>query len=319
MDWLVNDKTNSYGQRWLSTMERSFSSRLKVYETDNNSKVLLNKNFICDRPAIVISGGGSCGPWIPGFVADGLADACVIGNPFSAPSAYTIYEISKHIGDKGIVLIYNNFMGDMLNNDMAAELLKLEDYDVEQLPLNDDIGTAIGESRENRGGRCAFPYLLKIANKLSQERKTPREIVTILKRCLLRISTLSVYIDKQSASASFGNGFSGEPGFKTINNASPELVAKNVVELLSSDLMIKDDEKIFLLINRLREMNYADGYNIAWHIINEIEKKSCLEQVRVGQYNNILDVYGFTATIFCASDEISKYLSDTVYTDCFAI
>lgn len=319
MDWFINNQKNSYGERWLNTMESCFPSAYKVLPTENNSKVLLNKNFKRDRVAILISGGGSCGPWIPGFVAEGLADACVIGSPFSAPSAYTIYEASKHIGQKGVLLLYNNFMGDVLNNDMAAELLRLEGYDVELFPCFDDMGSALGEPRDNRAGRCAFPYLLKIANKLSNMGKTVYEISEVLQATMQRISTLSVYIDRESKIASFGDGFSGEPGFKTIQDATPKAVATELVSLLSNDISPQANEKIFVLLNRLRMTDYADGYNMAWHIRAEIEKSYPIEQLRVGQYNNILDVYGFTLTILCADKTIAQYLEDTVYTDCFAI
>lgn len=319
MNWFGSTR-EYYGEKWFSAMEIAYPQLFRRYQSGPVSATLMKRDVNRDRVAVIISGGGSDGPLLPGFVGNGLADACVVGAPYSAPNAYSLYEVSKDLGkEKGVLLIFNHFMGDYLNNDMAAELLQLENYAVEIVPVQDDIGTGIGEPRENRGGRCALPFLIKIASAAAEQGKSLEEVASLVRKANLRTSTLSMVVDTQKNMVSYGNGFSGEPGFFSLENANPQSAAEKCTEMLLADVNPSPDEKLFLLVNRLKMTSYADSYIMAGHLHHAFSQNHPVAQLRVGAYMNVLDVYGYTVTVLCADEEIAPYLEGVLYGDSYTV
>ncbi len=61
------------------------------------------------------------------FVGPGLADASVAGEIFAAPSPDQIAVAAHGVDpDKGVLFVYGNYAGDVLNFDVASELLEAE-------------------------------------------------------------------------------------------------------------------------------------------------------------------------------------------------
>ena len=92
-----------------------------------------------------------------------------------------------------------------------------------------------------------------------------------------------------------------------------------MIRLLTEDLCPGTDEKIFMLVNRLRLTSYSDGYVFAGYLQDELSTRFPLKQMRVGSFSNILDRYGFTVTLLCADQEIQGLLDETVCTDSFLL
>ena len=308
MHWFGETRDN-YCPLWFKAMEQAFPGRWRALEGQEPSAVLVKREPTPDRVAVIISGGGSNGPFIPGFVGEGLADAAVVGPPYTAPSAYALYEAGKALGrEKGVLLLYNNFMGDYLNNDMADELLRLDGYRVEQVLCRDDMGTAIGEPRENRGGRIAIAYLIKIAAKAAAEGKPLEEVARLLRKAEARTSTLCVSVDPLDDRVTYGKGFSDEPGFQTLENANIEGTARETIRLLTEDVRPREGERVYLLVNRMRLTSYSDSFVMAGYLHDALAGRCHLAQMRVGGYVMITDLYGYTVTLLCADDEIAPYL-----------
>lgn len=319
MNWF-GESRDFYGQRWFQGMELAYPHLWRRYDSEIASATLVKRVPTPDRVAVIISGGGSDGPWAPGYVGEGLADAAVIGAPYTAPNAYAIYKVAKELGkEKGILLMYNNFVGDYLNNDMAVELLRLEGYQVEVVPCCDDMGTAIGEPKENRGGRIAIAYLIKLAGAAAKRGCTLEQVAALVRRAAGRVSTLCASVDVEKNQVSFGNGFSGEMGFMVMQNACMENTAEEIVRLLTEDLKPQPQESAFLLVNRMRLTCYADSYIMAGCLHKALDAICPVRQLRVGMYSNILDHYGFTVTLLCADKDMESHLDGVLYSDGFLL
>ena len=80
------------------------------------------------KVAIITGGGTGHLPLFLGYVGEGLLDGCGVGGVFQSPSAEQIFEISKEVeAGAGILYLYGNYTGDIMNFDMAAELCEMED------------------------------------------------------------------------------------------------------------------------------------------------------------------------------------------------
>lgn len=319
MNWFDETK-DYYAANWFAAMELAYPELWQRFRGEANSATLMKRTPTPDRVATIISGGGSDGPLLPGFVGEGLADACVVGAPYSAPNAYALYEAGKHLGqEKGILFLYNNFAGDFLNNDMAAELLALEGFQVESVAATDDMGLARGEAKENRGGRCALPYLIKLAGRCAAEGMDLHETAELVRAANQRISTLPVAVYQDRGEVSYGDGFSGEPGFRVEKHMNLQKTAQESAEMLLEDVAPREGEKLLLLVNRLRMTSYADSYNMALRLMSELSKQHEVVQMRVGAFNNILDVYGYTFTVLCADEALVRRLEGTLGGDSFML
>ena len=62
-------------------------------------------------------------PVFLGYVGKGMLDGCAVGDVFASPTADQMLAVTKRIhGGKGVVYIYGNYGGDVMNFDMAAEM-----------------------------------------------------------------------------------------------------------------------------------------------------------------------------------------------------
>ncbi len=319
MNWFDQTK-EYYGARWFAAMELAYPELWQRFRGESNSATLMKRSPTTERVAVIISGGGSDGPLLPAFVGEGLADACVIGAPYSAPNAYALYEAGMHLGkEKGVLFLYNNFAGDYLNNDMAAELLGLEGIEVESVAVTDDMGMAIGEPKENRGGRCALPFLIKMAASAAKQGLDLQSIAALIRQANARTTSLCVVVDQGKGEVSYGNGFSGEPSFRVETHMNLQRTAQELTDMVLGDVVPQAGEQLYVLLNRLRFTSYADSYNMAMRVQELLSPAYSVAHLRVGAFSNILDVYGYTLTILCADESLQKYLQGTICSDSFMV
>lgn len=315
------ERLDYYAEDLFSGMERAMPQHWQKGYTQKNAGVLMKRTPTLDHFAVIISGGAGNGPLFPGYVGEGLADAASIGGTFSAPNAYAIYEAGKALGrEHGVLLLYNNFAGDYLNNDMAQELLEQEGIRVETVISNDDICTAAGEPRENRAGRSGIALLIKLAGAYAAAGMELGEAAKRLRYANTRLGTLSVHVDHAAGQIGYGGGFSGEPPVRVETHMDMARCAQEAAELLLADLKPEKEESLFLLVNRLRLTSYADGYIMANLMVKTLEARGYrVAQLRVAPFSNIMDRYGFDFNLLCMDADTAGRMDSYICSDCFVI
>lgn len=315
MIWPLEDG-EYFGSKSLKGMVEAYPEQLKCIFPEKNSAALVKAKLDPNKVSVIVSGGAANGPLFSGYVGQGLADACIVGAPFAAPNAYSIYESAKAVaGNKGLLLIYNNFAGDYLNNDMAKELLEMEAYTVESVVSHDDIATAVNEAREERNGRSGCALLIKLAGMASENKLPLKPLSDLLHEAEARMGTLSMVIDPEAGTVSWGSGFSGEPGFAScpLKAEGRREAVERSLDTLLEDLCPREDEEFFLLLNHYRLTSYADAYITAGLAANYLRQHGRLACIRVGIYSNIADVYGFGFSLMCMQTDWEKYLLPEVH------
>ena len=77
-----------------------------------------------------VTGGGSGHlPVFTGYVGEGLLDACAIGDVFASPSAEAdgLRDPAPPTVARGVLRLYGNYGGDVMNFDMAGDLVEFDD------------------------------------------------------------------------------------------------------------------------------------------------------------------------------------------------
>lgn len=105
------------------------------------------------KVGLATGGGSGHLPLFLGYVGEGLLDGCSVGNVFQSPSSDQMLEVTKAIdAGAGVLYIYGNYGGDIMNFDMAAEMASMDDIRVEQVVAGEDVASAPkGEESKRRG------------------------------------------------------------------------------------------------------------------------------------------------------------------------
>ncbi len=126
---------------------------------------------IAGKVGIVTAGGSGHLPVFTGYVGKGLLDAAAIGNVFASPSAEQMAAAMRHAhGGAGVLRLYGNYGGDVMNFDMAGEMVDIEDNIRSTTVLAaDDIASAPPDEAEKRRGVAGMVYAFKTAGALAEE------------------------------------------------------------------------------------------------------------------------------------------------------
>src|SRR5690625_28883 len=125
------------------------------------SRVVRRSELDQGKVGLVVGGGSGHEPMYGAYVGPGLADASVSGDIFAAPAPQHVQEaITAADTGAGVLLVYGNYAGDVMNFDMGGELAQDDDVNAATILVRDDVATEDIEGRRGIGG--AF-YVVKVA------------------------------------------------------------------------------------------------------------------------------------------------------------
>ena len=98
------------------------------------------------KVALLVGGGSGHEPLFHGYIGRNLADGAACGEIFAAPSPDVVLAVTKAIHrGKGVLYLYGNYSGDIMNFDMAAEMAAAEGIQVRTVRIWDDVASAPAE------------------------------------------------------------------------------------------------------------------------------------------------------------------------------
>lgn len=288
-----------------------------------NGRVLLSAIQDPGRVNLIVSSGGGGGPFSNSFAASpDLADAVVNGNICTAPSAYDIYEVVKKINSPcGYLFIYNNFMGDWLNNDLALELIESDGYKGRLVPVCDDCLSVPSDApRSERTGSIGLLYAVKVAAAAARTGASLDELANLMANVNARMSSLMLTFDFEKKLTMLGEGISGEPARLVYEDRfTLEDAAQLSYDTLYEDLKPRENERLCLLINRNHHTLYEDSFILAKHLHSHAQSKTPVYKMDVGFYDRMSESYGFSVTMLCADERIAPFMEKRCFTDSFIV
>jgi dihydroxyacetone kinase-like protein len=180
------------------------------------------------KVALATGGGSGHLPVFLGYVGKGILDGCAVGDVFASPSADQMYAVTKRIhGGAGVVYIYGNYGGDILNFDMAAEMAAFEDIEVRTVLVKDDVASAPPEEAGRRRGVAGMVFAFKCAGARADKGGPIDEVVAAAEKALRNTRTMGVALSPCTVPMAgrptftigddemeIGMGIHGEPGKK---------------------------------------------------------------------------------------------------------
>lgn len=275
------------------------------------------------KVGIVIGGGSGHEPAFAGYVGRGLADAAAVGNVFASPSPAHIVEAAHAAdGGAGVLLLYGNYTGDVLNFTMAAEELAGEGMNVRQVAVADDVASAPPERKNERRGIAGDFFVFKIAG-AAADLGEPLARVEALARaandatCSMGVA-LSPCSLPQTAKPNFtigaedmeiGMGLHGEPGIRRQKLATADVVTDELMDNLARELSLAQGDRVSVLVNGLGATSQIELYVMFRRVKQRLDALGVrIHASWVGEYATSLEMAGASVTLLKLDDTLQALL-----------
>lgn len=312
LDKIVCNNRDSVLQENLESLCLLQKGSFKAW-VENSSYLLCRNAELENRVKIIVSGGASLGPLFSEFVGPGLADGMAHGEFNCAPAAFSIFELGKIISSgQGVLLLANHFTGDFLNNDMAAELLNDEGIAAKAIYCSDDILSARGEPRSERGGLCGIVFLIKIAAEMAKRGFSLNDIYSTLLDVNDRLHSITITISDAHEKVFYGEGFSGEKAPFSEELLSVDQFINTAICMVLEDVPAKyrnPGSGCYVSVNRFRQLSSLEGNLIARSVYNMLERNQLnCGGITVSHIFDVFDRKGCNISFLFVDDRIKELL-----------
>ena len=131
------------------------------------------------KVALISGGGSGHEPLHAGFVGHGMLDAACPGQVFTSPTPDQMLAAAESVdGGAGTLFIVKNYSGDMMNFQMAAEMLTSDNATV---IVNDDVAVENSTYTTGRRGVAGTLIVEKIVGAAAESVDTGAGVLFIVK------------------------------------------------------------------------------------------------------------------------------------------
>ena len=303
----------------LEGMEAAHGDRLRIHYDPN---YIVRKDAPVKGKVGLLSGGGSGHePMHGGYVGKGMLDAACPGAVFTSPTPDQMFEASKAVdGGAGILHIVKNYTGDVMNFDLAADLLKAEGIDVQSVLTDDDVAVENSLYTAGRRGVGLTVIMEKLLGAAAEQKATLAEIKALGDRIRNNGRSMGMALtactvphagkpsfDLPDDEMEVGIGIHGEPGRRRVKIASADEITEMLMEPILSDLPFKKDDDILLFVNGMGGTPLIELY-IIYRKAADVAKQYGLNVVRnlVGSYITSLEMAGTSITMLRMDNQLCK-------------
>ena len=277
----------------------------------------------------LISGGGSGHePLHGGFVGLGMLDAACAGNVFTSPVPDQMEAATRAVnGGAGVLHIVKNYTGDVLNFQMAAELVAGE-IEVASVVTNDDVAVQDSLYTAGRRGVGVTVLVEKIAGAAAEAGASLAEVTATavkvngqgrsmglaLSSCIVPAAGTPTF-ELGDDEVEVGIGIHGEPGRRREKLAPVDEMAEWLVSPIVSDLGLGRGDRVLAFVNGMGGTPLIELYG-AFNSVAKIlgGEGITIERSLVGSYITSLEMAGFSVTLLKLDDDLVRLWDAPVHT-----
>ena len=301
----------------------------------------LDPNFITrkskakNKVAIISGGGSGHEPLHAGYIGYGMLDAACPGHVFTSPTPDQMLAAAElvHAG-KGILFIVKNYAGDVMNFEMAAEMLA---YEHATVLTSDDCAVINSTYTTGRRGVAGTVIVEKCVGSLAETGADLAACKALGDKINARTASIGVALSSCTVPAAgrptfdigeteleMGVGVHGEPGRRREAMREADVIVKDMITAILEDLELRLKPslkaklghseilllingfgatplmELYLIYNTAAKLLAAHGFNVARSL--------------VGNYTTALDMEGASITVCMLDDEIKQHWDTPVHT-----
>jgi dihydroxyacetone kinase-like protein len=195
-----------------------------------------------------------------------MADGAAVGEIFAAPPPDIVLEATQAVNrGKGVLYLYGNYAGDVMNFDIGAELAAEEGITVKTVIINDDVASAPPGETDKRRGVAGLVPITKLAGAAAATVSTLDELARIAQKAVDMTRSVGVSTKPGSIPATgqptfdladdvigLGMGIHGEKGVGLIPMCTADELAPKMLDILfGDDLPLNAGDEVVLFVNSL--------------------------------------------------------------------
>ena len=295
-----------------------------VYAFAPDKKRVITRSTKASNKVGIVTGGGSGHlPVFTGYVGKGFLDACAIGSVFASPSVDQIASAIRNGNNgNGVLCVLGNYGGDVMNFEMACEIVASEGIKTKTVIVADDIASAKEEEKLKRRGIAGMIFVFKIAGAIAETGGSLDDTFKLASDANNNIRTLGVALSPcilpEAGKPTFeinddeieiGMGIHGEPGIKREKLRTANDLVDDLYKRIIDDSKLKANDNVAIMINSLGATPLEELYIISKRV-NENLSKSNIQNSKtyVGRYATSMEMAGMSITTLKLNDNLKKYL-----------
>jgi phosphoenolpyruvate---glycerone phosphotransferase subunit DhaK len=301
-----------------------------LLRVDLESQIVVRKDAPVAGKVGLISGGGSGHePMHGGYVGPGMLDAACPGEVFTSPTPDQMEAATKAVnGGAGVVHVVKNYTGDVMNFDMAAELGRGEDIEVETVLTNDDVAVEDSLYTAGRRGVGVTVLVEKIIGGAAEDHKALKEVADLGRRVNANGRSMGMAltpcITPASGNPSFelaedeveiGIGIHGEPGRFREKIGPASQIAERLMTPIVEDLPFSSGDRVLAFVNGMGGTPLIELYVMYAEVAKIAQEHGLtIERNLIGNYITSLEMQGCSITLLKLDDEMVHYWDAPVNT-----
>ena len=272
---------------------------------------------VAGRVGIVTGGGSGHLPLFKGYVGSGLCSGVAIGNVFSSPSSEQVFEATKAVdGGAGVLYLYGNYGGDVLNFDLAADMADLEDIRTATVLGRDDVASQPKDRKLDRRGVAGIIFAYKAAGAAAERGDSLDEVAAVAEDVVEHTATIGIGLsptilpttgrpsfELPEGEMEIGIGIHGEPGSRRGPLETADEVAEHFVQALVDDLGLTEGSRVAVLVNGLGATPLEELY-LLYRRTHQLlgERGISIAKKYIGEYATSLEMAGASISLLELDD-----------------
>jgi phosphoenolpyruvate---glycerone phosphotransferase subunit DhaK len=321
-------------KKFINNVDNMLKESLSGFEKAHQDLVSLHleptyltrKNKASDKVAVISGGGAGHEPLHAGYIGIGMLDAACPGQVFTSPTPDQMLAAAEAVhADKGVLFIVKNYAGDVMNFEMAAEMLP---YEHATVLTSDDCAVINSTYTEGRRGVAGTVIIEKCVGSMAETGADLQSCKALGDKINAQTASIGVALtsctvpaagkptfDISETDIEMGVGIHGEPGRKRENMREADAIVNDMVDAIMTDLKPEKGAEILLLVNGLGATPLMELYLI----YNTAEKRLTAHGLNitrslVGNYTTAIDMAGASITVCLLDDEIKQHWDSPVHT-----
>ena len=303
------------------SIEGLVKSHPEIYSfAPDNKRVIARAEKASNKVGIISGGGSGHLPVFTGYVGKGLLDSCAVGSVFASPSVDQIASAIRNANNgNGVLCIIGNYGGDVMNFEMACEIVTSEGIKTKTVIVADDIASASNEEKSKRRGIAGMIFVFKVAGSIAETGASLEKTFNIASSANNNIRTLGVALSPcilpEAGKPTFeikddeieiGMGIHGEPGIKREKLRSADQLSDDLCKRILGDYKLNAEDQVSIMINSLGATPLEELYIISKRVHENFSKlKIKITKSYVGRYATSMEMAGMSITVFKLDSELN--------------
>jgi phosphoenolpyruvate---glycerone phosphotransferase subunit DhaK len=318
---LINDPA-SFVDEMLEGILAAHPDSLRAVGPD--LRVLVRADAPVSGHVGIVTGGGSGHlPVFLGYVGRGLCSGVAVGNVFSSPSMDQILDATRAVnGGAGVLHLFGNYGGDVLNFELAAEMADVEGIRTATVLVADDVASAPPDRIDDRRGVAGLFFAYKCAGAAAETGMSLEEVADVARAALRQTRSMGVGLSPTILPAAgkptfelgdgemeIGIGIHGEPGVRRGPLETADAVADTLLAATADDLGLAGGDRVAVLVNGLGATPLEELYILYRRVHAGLRARGVtVHRPFIGEYATSLEMAGASLTIMRLTDQLTELL-----------